>query len=94
MANCIPGPNLCFLLVGLYVERESVWLAIEGHHLVHGSDHRLLRRHGSSRRIRTDSQIVRESPTSYRYERRRIVGRDVGKPLVAAVKVRALYLVR
>ena len=61
MANCIPGPNLCLLLVGLHVERESVWLAIEGHHLVHGSDHRLLRCRGSSRWIRTDSQIVRAS---------------------------------
>ena len=76
MANCIAGPNLCRLLVGLHVERESVWLVIEGHHLVHGRDHRLLRCHGSSRRLRTDSQIVRgESPTSYRYERKRIVGK-------------------
>jgi hypothetical protein len=49
----------------------SLWLIVllgltsvvylEGHHLVHGSDHRLVRCLGSSRRIRTDSQIVRES---------------------------------
>ena len=61
MANCILGPNLCRLLVGLHMEREWVWMAIEGHHLVHGSDHRVLRCHWSSRRIRPDSQLVRES---------------------------------
>jgi hypothetical protein len=35
VANCIPGPNLCRLLVGLHVEGESLRLAASGPHLVH-----------------------------------------------------------
>ena len=61
MANCIPGPNLRRLLVGLHVEGEPFRLAASGHHLVHGCHHWFLCDYCPSRRIRTDSQIVRES---------------------------------
>ena len=63
MANCIPGPNLRRLLVSLHVERESVWLATQGHHLVHRRHHRLLRCHCPCCGIRSDSQIVGKSLT-------------------------------
>jgi Domain of unknown function (DUF5658) len=58
VADCSPGPNLRRLLVGLDVERESVWLAAEGRYLVHGRYRRLLCHHRPFRGIRTDSQIV------------------------------------
>ena len=61
MDDCIPGPNLCLLLVGLHVEGEPFRLAASGRHLVYRRHHWFLCDYCPSRRIRTDSQIVRES---------------------------------
>jgi len=65
VANRIPGPNLHRLRVDLHVERESFWLAVERHRLVHGRYRRFLRHHRPSCRIRPDSQIARESLPPY-----------------------------
>src|SRR5438445_736986 len=69
VANCIPGPNLRRLLVGVHVEGKSLWLAAEGHHLVRCGHHRLLCCHCPSRRIRLESQVVGKSipPNGSRY---------------------------
>ena len=66
VANCIPGPNLRCLLVGVHVEGKSLWLAAEGHHLVCRRDRRLLCSYCPSRRLRLESSIVGKSLPSYR----------------------------
>jgi stage V sporulation protein G len=66
VADCIPGPNLRRLLVGLNVEGEPVWLATTEHHLVHGHHRRLLHCYCPSRRIRPENQIVGEGHTQNR----------------------------
>jgi len=66
VANCIPEPNLCRLLVGLRVEREAVWLAAEGHRLVYRCHSSFLYRHRPSGRIRSEDEVVGESHTPSR----------------------------
>jgi DNA-binding cell septation regulator SpoVG len=51
-----------FALISMWKENRF-WLAGSGHHLVHRRHRRLLCRHCSSRRIRSESQIVGEGNT-------------------------------
>src|SRR5262249_4043761 len=60
VADCIPGPRLRRLRVGLDVEGKPFWLAAERHHLVHCRHRRFLCCHCPSRRVLAKSQSVGE----------------------------------
>jgi stage V sporulation protein G len=60
VADCIPEPNLRRFLVDLHVEGEPLRLAASRHHLVHLGHRGLLCCYRSSRRIRSENQVVGE----------------------------------
>ena len=55
--------NSSRLYIDLHVEGEPVWLAAQGHHLVHGRHRRLVYHHRPSRRICAEDKVVGERHT-------------------------------
>jgi hypothetical protein len=64
VADCILGPNLRCLRVGLHVEGKPFRLAASRHHLVHHRHRRLLYRDCRARGIRTESSVRGEGHES------------------------------